>query len=88
MPPTAVWREPAGGKREISCRNGPNHWILALGRRWNPARGRCEILLQDSYGTGCIHGKKSPWECHDGKIWVSEAVLTQNALELDYLSAE
>jgi len=60
------------------------HISVLVGRRYNPAKDRCEYLVQNTWGESCglYH---SDWECEKGKIWVERSALTVNTYGLTWL---
>ena len=54
------------------------HHAIAIGQRRNPKSGRCEILIQNSYGA-------NPQSADPGKDWVDAEALSRNTFVLEWL---
>jgi hypothetical protein len=61
-----------------------SHASLVIGKRPNPKTGKCEFLIQNSWGTDCSAYSKD-WKCDHGKIWVNADVLSKNIQTYSYL---
>jgi hypothetical protein len=60
---------------------GP-HASIVIGRRYNAQRNKCQVLIQNTYGTGKDNTHPA-WENEGGKIWVDESTLANNLLNYD-----
>lgn len=54
--------------------DGGNHAAVVVGRRWNKESKTCELLVRNSWGTGCGH-YRSDIKCENGHFWASEKEL-------------
>jgi hypothetical protein len=55
--------------------NGSTHASIIAGRRWNKEAKRCELLLRNSWGTGCHYKNpelQAPGYCDGGNLWIPE----------------
>jgi hypothetical protein len=63
------------------------HYSVVMGMKINENGGR-DYLIRDSYGKNCGGGKMHPaFRCEGGHVWVSEKVVAQNILQLDFLNS-
>lgn len=64
---------------------GPaNHVSLIVGRRFNPSDRKCEYLIRNSWGRGCL-AYDSSYSCEEGNIWVPKSVMMEAAENVSYI---
>lgn len=63
-----------------------NHTSTIIGRRKNPATGKCEYQIKDSAGNRCP--KKAQYECNkdNGTLWIPKEALIKNIFEINWLN--
>lgn len=63
-----------------------NHSVLVIGKRPSPKTGKCQLLVQNSWGTDC-DGYAPDWikDCDQGKVWIDADALTRNMYDMNYL---
>lgn len=61
----------------------PIHAITLAGKKFNPATGKCEYILKNSWGPECDRHYKV--RCENGYLFVPEEVLKSSILEADYI---
>jgi hypothetical protein len=70
------------------------HASIVVGRRWNPARRTCQLLVRNSWGKICKpeYTTRAPWGCSAadgekaGQIWVDEEDLARNSFDVSYIT--
>ena len=63
------------------------HFSVIIGRRPGLIEGKCQYLIQDSFGTGCGMFPRG-MDCEGGKVWVDEDRLANNAMAWVSLGSE
>jgi hypothetical protein len=63
------------------------HASSIVGRRWSEETKTCELLLRNSWGTGCS-AYKPGYECDEGSIWVPEGDLLKSTYGVTYDAGE
>jgi len=64
------------------------HLSTLVGRRWNAKRNRCEYLIRNSFGPGCLGYASeyiTPENCQTGHIWVPRRVLERNVFAITFI---
>ena len=69
--------------------NDGRHVSTLVGRRWRAEKGRCEVLIRNSWGASCAGYKaesikSDPKACESGSIWVDEAVFMKYLVGATY----
>lgn len=67
---------PGAGKNTFSC-DCAMHYSAVIGKRASPRTGKCQFLIQNSWGTDCDYYSHD-WDCEAGKIWVDVDTLSRN----------
>jgi hypothetical protein len=68
-----------GGVTRHDCKE---HASVIMGRRRNSA-GRCEFLIQNSWGNDCEPYSKK-WTCDNGRVWVDADAIGKNVTGIEY----
>ena len=64
------------------------HFSSLVGRRRNAKRNRCEYLIRNSFGPGCLGYSSeyiTPENCQFGHIWVARSVLERNVFAITFI---
>jgi len=74
-------------RREPDAENCGGHESLVIGRRL--VQGRCQYLIQNSWGTSCAPYASAGWDCErdehgmeTGKVWVDAMTLSRNLMTI------
>lgn len=62
-----------------NAKKGGRHTSVVVGRQWNEVKGQCELLIRNSWGTGCHQYKAESLKdsCEAGNVWVSQEYLNK-----------
>jgi hypothetical protein len=69
------------------CVHDDGHVSLVVGRRRDPASGRCQLLVRNTWGADC-DGYHRDWHCpaeNPGNVYVDEGALRANLYGISYL---
>jgi hypothetical protein len=83
-PPVAFTRGSEPRRRiNVEKKDCDKHAALIIGRRKHDEHG-CQLLLRNSWGTGCSYHQD--WECerNDGALWIDERSLIWSADRIDH----
>jgi len=59
-----------------------NHASVIMGRQFNNETGKCQYMIQNSWGTDCSY-YPDHLKCEDGKYWIDEDLLKTSALNVN-----
>lgn len=59
-----------------------HHASVIMGRQFNEETGKCQYMIQNSWGTDCS-GYPDHLKCEDGKFWIDEDLLETSAYNIN-----